>query len=265
MSARPDDDAVAQAEAEFDTMASWTADAVRALGPAYAVPAGCRGSGSPAGLRWLGEHLGLTTAESLVDVGAGVGGPAAFAKEEFSVDAVLLDPMYGACRAARSLYDSAATVSTAERLPLLEGSARHMWCLGVLCSVDDLADAVRELARVLASDGQVGILVYVRRVADLAEEPAANHFPSLAELERITAEAGLTTIALTDLSELPATPEEWQTRADEVDAWIEREHGHEAAWQTGHESEQAVGHLISSNQIYGHLRVLRHDPAFTSR
>ena len=33
-------------EAEFDTVAGWTEEAVRALGAETAIPAGCRGSGS---------------------------------------------------------------------------------------------------------------------------------------------------------------------------------------------------------------------------
>ena len=81
----------AQDEAEFDTVASWTADAVEALGPEYAIPAGCRGSGNPAAMQWLGNGLGLAPGRLLVDVGAGVGGPAAFARAEFGIDAVLLD------------------------------------------------------------------------------------------------------------------------------------------------------------------------------
>ena len=44
-------------EAEFDTVAGWTEEAVRALGPEYAIPAGCRGSGSEGALRWLADRL----------------------------------------------------------------------------------------------------------------------------------------------------------------------------------------------------------------
>ena len=34
-------------QAEFDTVAEWTAQVAADLGPEYHVPAGCRGSGSP--------------------------------------------------------------------------------------------------------------------------------------------------------------------------------------------------------------------------
>jgi hypothetical protein len=49
--------------AEFDTVAEWTAQVAEALGPEYAVPAGCRGSGQrAAGSRppWTGCLTGCT-------------------------------------------------------------------------------------------------------------------------------------------------------------------------------------------------------------
>ncbi|MGA8995526.1 MAG: hypothetical protein WB441_14585, partial [Nocardioidaceae bacterium] len=52
---------------EFDTLPQWTADAVREVGPGAAVPAGCRGSGSPEALRWLGRTMGLHDGVRLLD------------------------------------------------------------------------------------------------------------------------------------------------------------------------------------------------------
>ena len=65
-------------EAEFGTVAGWTEEAVRALGPGSAVPAGCRGSGSEGALRWLADRLELRPGSRVLDSGAGVGGPAAW-------------------------------------------------------------------------------------------------------------------------------------------------------------------------------------------
>ena len=64
--------------AEFDTFAEWTAEAALALGPQFHVPAGCRGSGRPAALDWLLDRLAPSSGV-LVDIGAGVGGPGAYA------------------------------------------------------------------------------------------------------------------------------------------------------------------------------------------
>ena len=79
-------------QAEFDTVAVWTADAAVELGLDSYVPAGCRGSASPGGLRWLLDRLALHPATTFLDVGAGVGGPASFAAGETGVTPLLTDP-----------------------------------------------------------------------------------------------------------------------------------------------------------------------------
>ncbi|MCW2696494.1 MAG: Methyltransferase type 11, S-adenosyl-L-methionine-dependent, partial [Modestobacter sp.] len=56
-------------ETEFGTVAGWTQEAVEALGHEYAVPAGCRGSGSEAALRWLADGLGVRPGERVLDAG----------------------------------------------------------------------------------------------------------------------------------------------------------------------------------------------------
>ncbi|CNF53505.1 methyltransferase family protein [Mycobacterium tuberculosis] len=90
--------------AEFDDVARWTADAVELLGERHAIPAACRGSADPAALAWLGEACELAAGTTLLDVGAGAGGPAAWAAERFGVRPVLLERMPAACRAAARLF-----------------------------------------------------------------------------------------------------------------------------------------------------------------
>src|SRR6185437_15326546 len=65
--------------AEFDTVAEWTAQVAADLGPEYYVPAACRGSGQPVALDWLLDGLRPGPDDLMLDVGAGVGGPAAYA------------------------------------------------------------------------------------------------------------------------------------------------------------------------------------------
>lgn len=55
--------------AEFDTVAGWTADVAAGLDPAYRIPAGCRGSGSPGALHWLLDHLRPEPAPLVLHVG----------------------------------------------------------------------------------------------------------------------------------------------------------------------------------------------------
>ena len=61
--------------AEFDTVATWTAEVALELGAEYYIPAGCRGSGSPAALAWMSDSLALSASDRVLDAGAGVGGP----------------------------------------------------------------------------------------------------------------------------------------------------------------------------------------------
>jgi len=78
-------------EAEFDTVAAWTAEVAADLGPEYFVPAACRGSGKPAALDWLLAGLRAGARDLLADVGAGLGGPAAYAADRTGVRPVLVD------------------------------------------------------------------------------------------------------------------------------------------------------------------------------
>lgn len=81
--------------------------------------------------------------------------------------------------------------------------------------------------------GELGLLVHLRTVPHLSDEPAENHFPSLDELDPVVAAAGLSTMGSIAFDELPQAPPEWQAQTDEVDQWIERQHGTEPAWRAG--------------------------------
>jgi SAM-dependent methyltransferase len=148
-------------EAEFDTVAGWTEEAVRDLGPEYAIPAGCRGSGSLGALRWLADRLELATGTRMLDDGAGVGGPAGWLAAERRIRPVCAEPMAAAVRASRRLFGLPATVAVAQSLPFADGSFDAAWCLGVLCTTSDKAGALAELRRVLVPGGRLGLLVFV--------------------------------------------------------------------------------------------------------
>jgi hypothetical protein len=81
--------------AEFDTVAEWTAAVCRRLGRDFYLPAACRGSGSPYALDWFIDRLALAQGGTLLDSGAGVGGPAAYAAQRCGVRAVLIEPEMG--------------------------------------------------------------------------------------------------------------------------------------------------------------------------
>ena len=134
--------------AEFDTLAEWTAQVATDLGSSFKIPAACPGSGSQAVLDWLIDELHLSHGGSLLDCGAGMGGPAAYAVQQRSVRPLLVEPERGACRAARSLFGHPVVRASALALSVGDDSFDAAWSLGVLCNVpDQLALLTRVAAR----------------------------------------------------------------------------------------------------------------------
>ena len=242
---------------EFDTVARWTADAALELGPEYAVPAGCRGSGGPSALTWLLEHLEVTAEDRMIDCGAGVGGPAAFAAQHAGVRPELAEPEPDACRAAEGLFDLTAVVAPGQDLPFDDGSFDVAWSLAVLCTTEDKAGVLDELRRVLVDRGRLGLLVYVRTTDDLSGGPEGNVFPTEDELRHLVVGSGFDVAARQDIDDLPADPDDWSRRSDAVVELIERRHGSDDAWRTAQRQSEAFGRLLGDGRVRGVLLALR--------
>jgi SAM-dependent methyltransferase len=235
-------------EAEFGTVAAWTEEAVRALGPEHAVPAGCRGSGSEGALRWLADGLALRPGDRVLDDGAGVGGPAGWLAAERGVAPVCAEPMADAALASRRLFGLPAVVAAAQALPFAGGSFDAAWCLGVLCTLSDKAAALAELRRVLVPGGRLGLLVFVADGPLTPPLPEGNEFPSTAELARLLSGAGFALTA-TGEADLHDSPPEWDERADAVDAEVARRHGDAPELVQAREQAGRVGRLLGAGEL----------------
>lgn len=242
---------------EFDTYATWTADAVLELGEEHALPAGCRGSGSPAALDWLSARMDLSVGTHLLDSGAGVGGPAAYVAGTRGVEVTLAEPMPGACRAAVRLFGHAVTVADGAALPFRAGAFDAAWSLGVLCTVEDKVAHLRELARVTRSGGAVGLLVFVRVVDRLPDQPEGNSFPDLPGLEADVRGAGLEIHDETWMEDLPSTPHDWDRAVADVESVIERDHAGDDGYATARRQSEQVGRLIGDGRVASRLLVCR--------
>jgi SAM-dependent methyltransferase len=242
-------------EAEFDTVAGWTEEAVRALGPEYAIPAGCRGTGSAAALRWLADRLDPSPGTRMLDSGAGVGGPAAWLAADRGVRSVCAEPMAAAVRASRRLFGLPSVVALGQQLPFADHSFDAAWCLGVLCTTSDKAGALAELRRVLRPGGRLGLLIFVADGALTPPLPEGNEFPSEEELLGLLRDSGF---ALDDSADadLGDSPEEWTQRADAVDAEVERRHGSDPAFRQAQENAKRVGRLLSAGELRPWMGVL---------
>jgi SAM-dependent methyltransferase len=246
-------------EAEFDTVAGWTEEAVRALGPEYAIPAGCRGSGSEGALRWIADRLDLGAATRLLDSGAGVGGPAGWLAAERGLTPVCAEPMAAAVRASRRLFGLPSVVALGQQLPFADAAFDAAWCLGVLCTTADKAGALAELHRVLIDGGRLGLLVLVADGALTPPLPEGNEFPSEEELLGLLRDAGF---ELQERSEadLGDSPQEWTERADAVDAEVERRHGDAPAFRQAQENAKRVGRLLADGGLRAWLGVATASP-----
>jgi SAM-dependent methyltransferase len=253
----PEQSPVQQPEAqeiEFDLLATWTEDAVRELSPEYAIPAGCRGSGSPADLAWLAEALQVGPDTRVVDVGSGVGGPAAWLADHFGTQPVCVEPMRGAAAAGRRLFGLPTVVAGAEALPLRSGVFDAVECLGVLCTIPrpQRPAVVRELCRILRDEGDLGLLVFVARGELPGPLPEGNDFPTEDALHALLDDAGFTVVQSMESDGLAQAPVAWQERADAVDDLLAHRHGGDPRWQRAEEQTARISRLIGG----GHVRPL---------
>lgn len=241
-------------EAEFDTVAEWTEQVVRRLGPEYAVPAGCRGSGSESALHWLADRMDLQPGARLLDSGAGIGGPAGWLAAERGARPVCAEPMASAVRASRRLFGLPSVVALGQQLPFRDADFDAAWCLGVLCTTSDKAGALGELRRVLADGARLGLLVFVADAPLEPPLPEGNVFPTEAELRGLLIDAGFQLGATAD-ADLSDSPRGWRERADAVDAEVTRLHGGEPAFQQAQENAGRVGRLLSEGSLRAWLGV----------
>lgn len=243
--------------AEFDTVAAWTASVAHDLGPEYYVPAGCRGSGSPAALEWMVGALHLSAADRMLDCGAGVGGPSAFAADRAHVRPVLAEPEPGACRAARRLFGLPVVQADAAALPLRTDSFDVAWCLGVLCTTTDQAGVLAELRRVVAEDGRLGLLVFTATTTYLRVQPDGNNFPTPDGLRRLLREAGWDIETMAPPTAFSTEPASWRDKVATIEAELERRHHDDPAWRLAQQQANRFGQLLASEQVESALLVAR--------
>ncbi|MDL4817255.1 class I SAM-dependent methyltransferase [Actinomadura opuntiae] len=233
--------------AEFDDVARWTADAVERLGERYAIPAACRGSANPSALAWLAEACELRPGSVLLDVGAGLGGPAAWAAGRFGVRPILLEPMPAACSAGVRLFGLPVIMADGDRIPLRAGSVDAAWCLGVLDTVHDKGAVLSEIRRVLPPGAPLGLLAVVARDPQVRPAPEGNLFPTSPQLTKLLDGAGFDLVEQVDQ---PAdAPLSWTRRVERVAAAVAARHRADRAHVLAAHQSESFTRLFASGQI----------------
>ena len=200
---------------------------------------------------WLLERLAPHEGLPLLDIGAGVGGPSAFAAHAEGVRPLLTEPAAGACRAARRMFDHPVVQCSATDLPLHDAAFDVAWMLGVLCTIPrDLQQAaLAEAARVLTPGGRLGLLVFVADRDPLPFQPEGNAFPTRDRLGDLLRDAGLTVRAETVADDLSWSSPAFDERATAVEEELGRRHGDDERWRTAEHQSGLIGELIAAEGV----------------
>ena len=246
-------------EAEFDTVAEWTAQVAADLGPQYFVPAACRGSGQPVALDWLLTGLRAGPGDLLLDVGAGIGGPAAYAAGRTGARPVLVEPEPDACRAAARLFGMPVIQADATALPFADGAVGLAWSLGVLCTApgrEAQLAMLLQMRRVVRPGGRIGLLVYLATTGVLEDPPQGNHFPTSTDLHTLLRRADLDVLAVADSQDMPEPPASWRERAAAVERELQRRFGHTPQLAAATGQSRRIGHLLETGQLTSQILLL---------
>ena len=231
-----------------------TEEAVGKLGPEYAIPAGCRGSGSPADLAWLARRR-----RSARTPGSSTSGPASVVRPHGSPSTSARPPSASSPCAVppgrgRRLFGCRRWWPTPGRCRC--GPGRSTSCsasaCGARCPRRTGPGGWRSCAGCCVPGGDLGLLVFVARGPLPGPLPEGNDFPTEDALRALLEGAGLTVVQSRESDGLAEAPKAWRERADAIDAALERRHGEDPRWRRAQEQTARIARLIGG----GHVRPL---------
>ena len=197
----------------------------------------------------------------MLDVGAGVGGPAAYAAGRTGVRPVLAEPEPGACRAAARLFARARRPGRRDGPALRDRLGRHRRGAWACCAPRPARTpswpCCASCAAWCAPGGPIGLLVYLAETPELDDPPQGNHFPARAGLHALLGRAGLDVEAVADAQQLPDPPAGWADRTAAVERELRRRFGSTPQLAAAAEQSDRIGKLLSSGQLTSQVLLLR--------
>lgn len=201
------------ADAEFVDEAAELVERIAGMGGTERIAAACRGSANPAALRWLADALALAADHRVVDLGGGLGGPAAWLRNEVGCEVIAADPSPPAAAAVTRLFGLPSVQATAASAPFADGAFDVALLLGVVSVVDDRLAVIREARRVGA---RVGVLDYCSTTGSTLTAGGSD-FPSA---EQLAAELGAVWERVESVRVDAPTPDDWARAAERAQAGV---------------------------------------------
>ncbi len=153
----------------------------------------------------LARLAGVAAGQRVLDVGAGIGGPARFLASRYGAHVTALDGTPRFCRVAEALTRGTGVADQVEvvhgdalALPFEDGVFDLAWTQAVAQNVEDKGRLIGELARVVRPGGRVAMFEIVARPGrelefpvPWADRPDQSWLVTAAELRGLVEDAGL--------------------------------------------------------------------------
>lgn len=196
---------------EFEDQAEQIGPQIRGLDEERRIAAACRGSANPVALAWIAEALAFDGTTSVVDLGAGLGGPLAWFRQRYGCTGLALEPSAAAVATAASVFGLAVVRASAEAVPLRDAAFDVALLLGVVSVVDDATAALREARRV---GGHLGLLDYCS-TSSRTVVAGGSRFPTADRLAELLAGTGWHIEQMEHVA--VSAPLRWREAHDDID------------------------------------------------
>lgn len=234
----------------FDQPSLWRVEAATALGfeGERLIAAVSPGPAYPEALRSLALAFPRQP-QSIVDLGAGGGGPSEWLRMISGATVYAVEPAAGARKAARQAFPDLRVVEgRADDAPLPGGVADLVVLSGVLSLMDDIEPVMDEVERLLTASGWVA-------VADLFSSSSTtwssgpNTFRSIEDVIRTLRERGFTETSV-GVGE-PVPDRSWSPVAEAVDNWVDEHCASRAGYEEWQRDRQRLRELAGSGNVVG--------------
>lgn len=216
-------------EPEFGVYSSWLVEAISQLAPADRIPAACRGTGRPALLEHLTQLVRVREGTRLLDIGSGLGGPAAWVTQRHHCRVICLDLMELEVSGSMHLFpELCGVVGSASQLPLSGASVDAAWALGVVEMVPERERSIGEVVRVLKPGGRFAIYGFFAADGEIPFHPVVNLFDRPETVLAMLEHNGLQVVHAAP-APTEAAPADWGSPVAYVRATVRKQHAGEPA------------------------------------